>query len=271
LWQWQLLDFGAFNDISTQPKTPCLLFFSFSRMEECEALCPRIGIMANGRLRCLGSAQHLKNKFGQGFQVELKIDLVVPEDEDYIRNATVLARSKGVRFGGDEENRRTMTVAESEEVFFNLDEVKTAILALTAEIAEPLVVGEVDDGTYLVNMITAENPLGYNVWKNATSGAGMEALDELAAFCTSELRMRKLAKFVKLKYPTCVLRERQDNKARYEVASDGVRISSIFANIETNKEELFLADYGVSQTSLEQVFNMHAAEAERLKEGRDDN
>lgn len=31
-------------------------------MEECEALCPRIGIMAGGRLRCLGSAQHLKNR-----------------------------------------------------------------------------------------------------------------------------------------------------------------------------------------------------------------
>ena len=26
-------------------------------MEECEALCPRIGIMATGKLRCIGSAQ----------------------------------------------------------------------------------------------------------------------------------------------------------------------------------------------------------------------
>jgi len=26
-------------------------------MEECEALCPRIAIMATGKLRCLGSAQ----------------------------------------------------------------------------------------------------------------------------------------------------------------------------------------------------------------------
>jgi hypothetical protein len=124
----------------------------------------------------------------------------------------VLARSKGVRFGGDEENRRTMTVAESEEVFFNLDEVKTAIRALAAAIGDPLAAGEEDDGAYLVSLITAENPLGYNVWKNATSGAGMEPLDELAAFCTSELRMRKLAKFIKLTYPTCVLRERQDSK-----------------------------------------------------------
>lgn len=31
-------------------------------MEECEALCTRLAIMVNGRLRCLGSIQHLKNR-----------------------------------------------------------------------------------------------------------------------------------------------------------------------------------------------------------------
>ncbi|KAK7485122.1 hypothetical protein BaRGS_00023662, partial [Batillaria attramentaria] len=36
-------------------------------MEECEALCTRIAIMVNGRFVCLGSTQHLKSKFGQGY------------------------------------------------------------------------------------------------------------------------------------------------------------------------------------------------------------
>ena len=40
-------------------------------MEECEALCTKIGIMVNGRLRCLGGPQHLKNKFGQGFTAKI--------------------------------------------------------------------------------------------------------------------------------------------------------------------------------------------------------
>lgn len=35
-------------------------------MEECEALCTRLAIMATGRMRCLGSVQHLKSRFGQG-------------------------------------------------------------------------------------------------------------------------------------------------------------------------------------------------------------
>ena len=40
-------------------------------MEECEALCTRVGVMVRGRLRCLGGLQHLKSKFGSGYLVEL--------------------------------------------------------------------------------------------------------------------------------------------------------------------------------------------------------
>ena len=36
-------------------------------MEECEALCSRIGIMSAGRLVCLGSSQHLKTRFATGY------------------------------------------------------------------------------------------------------------------------------------------------------------------------------------------------------------
>ena len=32
-------------------------------MEECQVLCTRLAIMVNGTLRCLGSAQHLKNRY----------------------------------------------------------------------------------------------------------------------------------------------------------------------------------------------------------------
>merc|ERR1712151_889928 len=51
-------------------------------MEEAEALCRRISIMANGKLRCIGSAQRLKTRFGKGYQVELKIKEAEDADED---------------------------------------------------------------------------------------------------------------------------------------------------------------------------------------------
>ena len=42
-------------------------------MEECEALCTRLAIMVNGQFKCLGSPQHLKNKFGEGFTLIAKV------------------------------------------------------------------------------------------------------------------------------------------------------------------------------------------------------
>uniref|UniRef100_A0A4W4GCC2 ABC transporter domain-containing protein n=1 Tax=Electrophorus electricus TaxID=8005 RepID=A0A4W4GCC2_ELEEL len=42
-------------------------------MEECEALCTRLAIMVNGTFKCLGTVQHLKYKFGDGYVVTMKI------------------------------------------------------------------------------------------------------------------------------------------------------------------------------------------------------
>ncbi len=51
-------------------------------MEECEALCNRIGIMTKGKLRCLGNSQHLKSKFGQGYK------LIVKATDDHVDSVT---------------------------------------------------------------------------------------------------------------------------------------------------------------------------------------
>ena len=42
-------------------------------MEECEALCTRVGIMVGGHMRCLGSVTHLRSRYGRGFQLEVAL------------------------------------------------------------------------------------------------------------------------------------------------------------------------------------------------------
>lgn len=42
-------------------------------MEEADALCSRVGIMVRGELRCIGSTQHLKNLYGAGYTLEMKL------------------------------------------------------------------------------------------------------------------------------------------------------------------------------------------------------
>lgn len=51
----------------------CVVLVSHS-MEEVEALCTRMGVMVSGRLQCIGSAQHLKSRFGSGYQIEIRTE-----------------------------------------------------------------------------------------------------------------------------------------------------------------------------------------------------
>jgi len=206
--------------------------------------------MTAGNLRCLGSAQQLKSKFGKGYQVEMKIKNVETVDKDYVEILTGLSRIAGV----SEE----LALEKGGEIYLDLEKTKLALTEITS------------DG-YLPNMLDEKdlNGPGFMVLKEAKSPTGID-LDEIAEFATTELRMRSLYDFINTTYPGNILRERQDTKTRYEVSSKGVRIGEIFAAIENNKDRLMVAEYGVSQTSLEQVFNMHAAEAEKFKQGTTD-
>ncbi|KAM5303130.1 ATP-binding cassette sub-family A member 13 isoform 2-T2 [Glossophaga mutica] len=49
----------------------CAVVLTSHSMEECEALCTRLAIMVDGRFRCLGSPQHLKRRFGDGYAVRV--------------------------------------------------------------------------------------------------------------------------------------------------------------------------------------------------------
>lgn len=43
-------------------------------MEEAEALSTKMGIMVRGGIfKCYGSSQHIKNKYGTGYECEIKI------------------------------------------------------------------------------------------------------------------------------------------------------------------------------------------------------
>merc|ERR1739848_976921 len=55
-------------------------------MEECEALCTRICIMVAGQLKCIGSGQHLKARFGKSFTMEIALELPSEDEKDNIQH-----------------------------------------------------------------------------------------------------------------------------------------------------------------------------------------
>jgi len=120
-------------------------------MEEAEALSNRVGIMVGGRLRCLGSCQHLKNRYGKGYTLELRVE---PSEAD--------------------------------------------------------------------------------------------AAD----------------RFILNKFKGCEQVEKHGGQMRYEIPRLDLKLSDMFAVIEAAKEDLFIKDYALSQTTLEKIFLSFASQQE---------
>ena len=67
-FMWQVVE-----KISQRDKKSAVILTTHS-MEEAEALSTKLGIMVRGGVfRCFGSSQHIKNKFGDGYEVEIKV------------------------------------------------------------------------------------------------------------------------------------------------------------------------------------------------------
>jgi len=67
-FMWQVVE-----KISQREKRSAVILTTHS-MEEAEALSTKLGIMVRGGVfRCMGSTQHIKNKFGIGYEVEIKL------------------------------------------------------------------------------------------------------------------------------------------------------------------------------------------------------
>jgi ABC-type multidrug transport system ATPase subunit len=67
-FMWQVV-----ANISQRDKNSAVIITTHS-MEEAEALSTKMGIMVRGGIfRCYGSSQHIKSKFGTGYEIEIKI------------------------------------------------------------------------------------------------------------------------------------------------------------------------------------------------------
>lgn len=63
---------SVISNISTLRKRSTVVLTTHS-MEEAEALCPKMGIMVDGRFQCFGSAEHIKSKYADGFDIQLRL------------------------------------------------------------------------------------------------------------------------------------------------------------------------------------------------------
>jgi len=70
-----------------------------------------------------------------------------------------------------------------------------------------------------------------------------------------------LTNFIEREFPQHKLIERHDRSFRYKLFGD-ITLASVFGSLEASKVKLGVAEYGVAQTTLEQIFNQFAAQQE---------
>ena len=70
------------GSITGERKKSCVILTTHS-MEEAEALSTKMGILVRGGVfTCFGTAQHIKDKFGTAFEIEIKLNCLSKDEID---------------------------------------------------------------------------------------------------------------------------------------------------------------------------------------------
>ncbi|KAF1329508.1 Abc transporter a family member 1, partial [Globisporangium splendens] len=215
-------------DISTRSKSSTIVLTTHS-MEESEALCSRVGIMVGGRMRCLGSVQHLKSRFGDGLMLDIKLATM---DADELQTIVL------EHFGGPDP--ALVTPSEIKDKCRSMGDAS------------------------LANRIVASHPTGYAL-AAAMERDGFVRAEAFCSWCVEETRFDALHAFLVREFRSdgaVAVMERQNDFCRFKLrgANAQLKLSNVFALVERAKATLHIREYSVSQTTLEQIFNQFAAQ-----------
>jgi ABC-type multidrug transport system ATPase subunit len=210
----------------TTTRKECTVVLTTHNMEEAEALCSRVGIMVGGRLRCLGSNQRLKAQHGQGYQLEIK--LAMPSDGECAQ----MAASQ-----------------QLPPLMHDISEVG----ALCARLGDGARAALIQEGVEEGNLI----------W-TALMQTSQVTDTQFAQWWLAESNARALNAALMTSFPQGVqMIERHDRSFRYRVQMENTTLATVFEKIENEVQaQVNLEEYGLSQSSLEQIFNQFAAQQE---------
>lgn len=198
----------------------CSVMLTTHNMEEAEALCSRIGIMVGGRLRCIGSNQRLKARFGNGYQLEAR--LRNPDDATASSAARTWKLPERMAWEGVTEVCNRLGAPGRAELVSNGSEE------------------------------------GHVVYEALERDGTIAALP-FAAWWLLQEHSEALVGFLRANFPGTIILERHDRTLRFRLPAKSA-LSDIFRLLQDAKSDLSLEEYGISQTSLEQIFNDFAAQ-----------
>ncbi|KAL3755279.1 hypothetical protein ACJRO7_002345 [Eucalyptus globulus] len=230
-------------------------------MNEAQALCTRIGIMVGGRLRCIGSPQHLKTRFGNHLELEVK-----PTEVDHIDLDNLCLIIRGKLF--DIPQTRSL-----------LDDLEVCIGGMDSITAENATVAEISLSKEMIMAVghwlgNEERAMKLLMEAHISDGVVREQLSDqlfrdgsipLPIFCEWWLTKEKFSvidSFVASSFPGAKFQNYNGLSVKYQLPyGEGFSLADVFGHLERNRSRLGISEYSISQSTLESIFNRFAANA----------
>ena len=222
------------HKMSTMGRKSSIIMTTHS-MDEAETLCKRMGIMVNGEFVCLGRAHEIKNKYGYGYELNVRIKPMSEELED--------------------------------ELYFKKYNIDKKIKVNRQNVESILEQINKRNFLYEIN----EGRLGEKLIRDMekSNGISISALLNWIFYVQNAI---KLVKYGKENFAKIIIEENMDNNFLFKMKKkeeDNKSIGYLFGLFETHKDECHITEYSIQQTSLEQIFNKFAEnQGSQLKERR---
>ena len=242
----------------------CSVILTTHSMEEAEALCTRIGVMVNGGLKCLGSSQHLKEKFGNGYEVNVKT--ILPKQREILDIAMQVAQSLSlnaiIRQLSSPTDKSPLHTADGEEESSEMPSSQYSFLEqqrISKRQCEHFCISyHKEKRLELLDDILSEDKM-ISLALFATWWISEDISDLLCSFLranfSAEVKLLERSAANRFKFNLPKL-------AAPEKANASSPLGSIFKQLEENKASLLIEEYSVGQITLEQIFNHFASSQE---------
>ena len=213
---------SVIHKMSTKGRKSSVIMTTHS-MDEAETLCKRMGIMVNGEFVCLGTSQQIKDKYGYGFEADIRIKPMTQEEQkNILEEKDLIFESKVSR-----SNINQILTSLNKENF--IDELRPGRLGERLQ-KTININGEINIGVLLNWVFFVENAL-------------------------------KFIQVGKQYFQQIILSEHIENNFlfRLKKGNETKSIGFFFGLFEEKKDECHVTEYSIQQTSLEQIFNKFAA------------
>ena len=193
-------------------------------MDEAETLCKRMGIMVNGEFVCLGKANEIKDKYGYGYELNIRIKPLSEELE--------------------------------EKLFFNKYNIDKRLKINMQNIEN--ILKQINKINYMEEI--QEGRLGEKLLKYMDKSNEI-SINSLLSWIFYVKNAIKFMNYGKDYFEKIIIEESMDNTFLFKMKKkeeNNKSIGYLFGLLESYKEECYITEYSLQQTSLEQIFNKFA-------------